>query len=260
MKRNIITLASTLYISISSAFAYTEPECTLPISVFQEYVKTNGSNCAPSKITKIAYYSNFNGWMVIGESGNSNKCKFKFSTSNNTDIDNAVLGGDTCKSLSTYTILSSNGVPYACASDSDCDSANGWVCRNISPTYGVGICTQTGCGSNCVVGTGDWYTANSYPEYEERLITKCEELTNTTYSNYNCSRSLDARCAKGAYGTNPKAAPYSGCTQCPNDENNTPGTSAAGSQSITDCYIPSGTTYSDNTGTWQYTSPCHYTN
>lgn len=248
--------------TISSAFAYTEPECTLPIDVFQEYVKTSGSTCDPSKITKIVYYSNWRGWMVIGESGNSNKCTFRFSTSNNQDIDGAVLGSGSCKTLSTYTILNQQGVPYACASNSDCDTDNGWVCSSIDSTYGVGICTQTGCGSNCTVGYGSWHAASGYPAYEERVVTTCNKLTNTTYKNYDCSHSPQARCAKGAYGTNPKAAPYSGCTSCPPDTkyNATPTTASAGATTVTECYLPKDVLHTDTTGTFKFTENCKYTN
>ncbi len=45
------------------------------------------------------------------------------------------------------------------------------------------------------------------------------------------------------------------CKACPS-----PGTSAAGATSITECCIPSGTTGSDATGTYTYASPCCYSN
>ncbi|MBO8407247.1 MAG: hypothetical protein IAC77_02165 [Proteobacteria bacterium] len=51
----------------------------------------------------------------------------------------------------------------------------------------------------------------------------------------------------GNYGRN--------CTKCPGS-----GTSAAGSTSITDCYMPSGSTGSDSSGTFIYTSTCYYSN
>ena len=45
------------------------------------------------------------------------------------------------------------------------------------------------------------------------------------------------------------------CTKCPGG-----GTSAAGSTSITDCYMSSGSTGSDATGMFIYTSNCYYSN
>ena len=45
------------------------------------------------------------------------------------------------------------------------------------------------------------------------------------------------------------------CLTCPSG-----GTSAAGATSITSCYLPSGTTGSDSTGSYTYTSNCYYSN
>lgn len=45
------------------------------------------------------------------------------------------------------------------------------------------------------------------------------------------------------------------CIKCPNG-----GTSDVGAESITKCYLPSGTTDSDSTGKYTYTSKCYYKN
>ncbi len=45
------------------------------------------------------------------------------------------------------------------------------------------------------------------------------------------------------------------CEECP-----PPGTSAAHSTSITDCYIPSGSTFSNDTGSGKYQGNCGYVN
>ena len=67
------------------------------------------------------------------------------------------------------------------------------------------------------------------------------------------------RCAGGAYGTasggNTSITNLSGCSRCPSG-----GTSSAGSTSITSCYIPSGTTFSEASGTGTYTQNCYYKN
>lgn len=57
-------------------------------------------------------------------------------------------------------------------------------------------------------------------------------------------------CAIGEYGDGLLT-----CTACP-----TPGTSAKGARKITDCYIANGTTGSDSTGSYKYTSDCYYSN
>ncbi|MDE6477738.1 MAG: hypothetical protein K2L95_01400 [Alphaproteobacteria bacterium] len=60
----------------------------------------------------------------------------------------------------------------------------------------------------------------------------------------NCTK---YRCAGGTYGTNQS------CTSCPSG-----GTSADNSTAITSCYIPSGTAFSDTSGTGTYTQNCYY--
>lgn len=255
MKKQIITIAGILCIPISCAFAYTAPECTLPIDVFQEYAKSHTSaQCDPKTITKIEYYSNFRGWMVFGENGNKNKCIFKLTTDLNTVIDSQIQGGGSCSSSSLYTILTNKnaGLAYGCTSDNDCDTANGWVCQEKSSTYGVGICKQTSCGSKCNAGTVSAWKTSSVEGYEEQTTVLCNTYTDTTYSNYYCSGSVKGRCAKGYYGV-AKVAPYSGCTQCPeHNESGEHGTtaSAGNTNTITSCYIPSTVTwsFSDTTG------------
>jgi len=260
MKRNIIIIAGILCTPISCAFAYSEPECTLPLSVFQEYAKKSGSTCDPSTITKVVYYAGYQGWVVFG-TGDSKKCTFRMSTAYNGDIDHNVQGGGNCTVLSTYTLLTSTGVPYACNSDSDCDTDNGWVCKNINSTYGVGICTQTSCGPNCKVGVSEW-RKSATEGYEEQVKVECQTNSDTTYKNYYCTGSPIGRCAPGYYGTNVSVAPPSGCTRCPPYDNSTNkdvyGTSTSGATSITQCYIKKGTSLKDSNGTFTFDPYCYY--
>lgn len=269
MQKNITILIGILCVPIFSASAYTEPECTLPIDVVHNSTRST-TYCDPKTITAVAYYSGVHGWMVFGTNANVNKCVFKFKSGITAmDIDPLAVCHDGISSLSTYSTLE-NGVPYACRSDSDCDSANGWFCKNINSSYGVGICKQTGCGSNCQVGTGDWHNSVGYPAYQERTTVTCNSNTNTTYQNYYCSGTPEARCAPGYYGTNPKAAPYSGCdNQCPTWPDayttsalttNVRGTSDAGATIISQCYILTNITYYDATGAFKLSSKCSYKN
>ncbi|MCM1294380.1 MAG: hypothetical protein NC311_02360 [Muribaculaceae bacterium] len=50
------------------------------------------------------------------------------------------------------------------------------------------------------------------------------------------------------------------CTKCSTATGHNSATSAAGVTAITGCYIPSGTTFSDSTGSGKYTSNCYYSN
>ncbi|MDE6250537.1 MAG: hypothetical protein K2M34_02800 [Alphaproteobacteria bacterium] len=126
---------------------------------------------------------------------------------------------------------------YTCGCTSNSECGNNNYCNN-------GTCVGcSGC-SNC--NNGDWITLGSIPgaTHQRRQLKNC-----------NCNTCLDGgyeyRCVSGYYGSPSNAT--SGCTQCP-----TPGTSANGATSITSCYIPSGTTFSDTSGSGTYTANCYY--
>ena len=73
--------------------------------------------------------------------------------------------------------------------------------------------------------------------------TKCP--SNATCAGGNGSTFV---CAKGYYKSG------SSCADCPNNGT----TSGTGATSISSCYIPSGTTGSDSTGTFKYVGNCYY--
>lgn len=83
--------------------------------------------------------------------------------------------------------------------------------------------------------------------YEQRRVGTCNTTTCI------CMYDIEFRCAAGYYGSSTNGTP--GCTACPSG-----GTSAAGSTAQTNCYIPSGQTGSDATGTYTYTSNCYWKN
>lgn len=89
-------------------------------------------------------------------------------------------------------------------------------------------------------------------------ITACD----TCPSNATCDGTTTFKCNVGYYGT-------ATCERCPYDMNfmdvNSHGptfgtTASIGKTAITDCYIPSGNEYYDNTGNFKLTSNCSYTN
>ena len=130
-----------------------------------------------------------------------------------------------------------------CSVDSQCP---GGKCVK-DPGGGITPPTPTLCTpENCKPLTTGWGScgsgANSYVECE--ATAECRGSL--------CVRGQNYRCVAGAYG-NPSASNKTACTPCPS-----PGTSAAGSTSQSDCYIPAGTTGSDSTGTYKYTSNCYY--
>ena len=95
-------------------------------------------------------------------------------------------------------------------------------------------------GSDCVSDT-EWSAGNS--GYQKKVTR--------TSINGMCRETTEYRCADGFYGSSTNGT--TGCTKC-----DAPGTSKAGSASQSDCYISSGTGFSDEKGSGQYTSDCSW--
>ena len=102
----------------------------------------------------------------------------------------------------------------------------------------------TYCPYKCPGCTNINWTSSS-TGYESRLRPTCD-----IYSG-NCNKTTEYRCAAGYYGNTLNG--NSGCSACPRG-----GTSPAGSKSITSCYLPNGTSGTDSTGSYVYTSDCYY--
>lgn len=68
----------------------------------------------------------------------------------------------------------------------------------------------------------------------------------------------DCFCDSGYYGIINSES--DSCTRCPELSAGQYGTSPAASTSVTECYVPSNTIYSDSSGKYMYTQNCFYTN
>ena len=127
-----------------------------------------------------------------------------------------------------------------------CDggTADGLACTYDTDCPG-GKCVMSGTGTTCTSLNCKSTNWTAYATgYERRTYKYCATLT-------RCASSIQYRCAAGYYGSSTMGT--SGCTRCPND-----GSSVAGSTVITSCYLPSGTTLTDSTGTYTYTADCSY--
>ena len=162
-----------------------------------------------------------------------------------------------------------NNPSYHCRSDSDCP--NGDRCMAIGSGGSGSSCTNSNqCqdGYYCKITSGSSGICTPYPDcsdgcpdcestawsaystgYQKRTVATC----NTTMCT--CSKKTEYRCATGYYGTTTNGK--SGCTQCP-PSNGISATSDAGATLVTQCYLPSGATGTDATGTFIYTTNCYY--
>lgn len=113
--------------------------------------------------------------------------------------------------------------------------------------------SQSQCTEKCC--TGVTHSEESIGNGVIQITDKNENVicaTSPSGTNLvSCLSTVTFKCEAGYYG-NPTRFDKT-CTKCPS-----PGTSAEGSTSQSDCYIPAGTTGSDSSGTYKYVSDCHY--
>lgn len=128
--------------------------------------------------------------------------------------------------------------------------------------YGTATSSSTGCtacpdNATCAGGNGSTFTCNSgYIKLNSNptVCTKCPD-------NAEICTMGTIYCKAGYYLDGDT------CEQCPlyvkpgngiMADSLSPGSSPQGSTSITDCYIPSGTAFSDETGVGTYDGDCYY--
>lgn len=122
--------------------------------------------------------------------------------------------------------ICTNTIPKKCTATDIFDTLPSWA-------------TSYGCGINYWVTTGN---------------TGYEKNTALTVTDGTCIRAnTNYRCASGYYGTTSNGS--SGCTKCPS-----PGTSQADATIPTQCYVPSDTPQSEDSGNYIFTQDCYYTN
>lgn len=126
--------------------------------------------------------------------------------------------------------------------DSSCTTkVSGETLSDSAGCCASGSITST---TNGVISTRTCTTKASY-----------NSLTNTVGAMCSCGKAT-YKCAVGYYGSPNNAS--SGCTRCPASGGVYGTTAAAGATSITKCYLPSGTVFSDAAGSGEYTGNCYY--
>lgn len=123
----------------------------------------------------------------------------------------------------------------------------------ISACYDSTTGSYHGCSSSTTEitdnGVAVTYTAGiqrMYNDSAQTISCRCNLRASVTY-----------KCAAGYYG-NPTSE-TSSCTPCPNHSLTGPATSPVGATKITDCYITTGATWTDDKGTLRFEEDCHYT-
>lgn len=152
-----------------------------------------------------------------------------------------------------------------------CKNTNGMVCNE--GMYGIptsatatGQCTACPANAECTMYYNDtFYCKNGF--YKNTAGTGCFPMSIICKSgNYITANNECKQCRSGYYcpgGTYTAGSTERGITHCPTynigPNTYTPGTTPRGSDSITDCYIPTGS-YSDKTGSYSITQNCYYVN
>lgn len=135
--------------------------------------------------------------------------------------------------------------------DSSCDNICNW-CKGTATTPD-GYVYRPGL-------TGDFYPTS----FSRQVNQECGETTYSCVCNDKYGQlatSAEVVCDTGYYGTPTYTYTerygdyFAGCYPCPSS-----GTTAApGATSITECYIPSGNTFADDSGSGEYSGDCYYT-
>lgn len=126
----------------------------------------------------------------------------------------------------------------------------------------------TSCVSGAELKQNQWYEGNSkFLYYNTCVCSNCStsawQSGNTGYEKRTacdfdtCEVKPEYRCAKNWYGSSTNG--ISGCNRCPLFSGGVYGeTASAGTSSVSQCYVPANKTYTDSTGTFEFTRNCFY--
>lgn len=160
-----------------------------------------------------------------------------------------------CNTHTLWRIEDSYGV---CYNVYDCDSCLAGMTRVLQNDISTELCgsivdlTYYACDSgilctNCLSDRTWTIGTDGYDYRDDKECVKAGV----------CQTTRVYRCSANYYGT--PGTSKSGCSPCPSS-GGVAGKSALGNNtSITGCYIPSGSSFSDGTGSGTYTADCYWT-
>lgn len=141
---------------------------------------------------------------------------------------------------------------HAFAAFNCCENVCPALVGGTSPSYDSSCTNSSIC--NCSGTTETTLSGGVIEINTKKKSTKCEN--NTAYAE--CANIISYKCAVGYYGT---PGPLNKtCTRCPSSGGVYGTTATSGATSITECYLAVGTTGSDSSGSFTYTSDCYYSN
>ena len=150
-------------------------------------------------------------------------------------------------------------------------SAGEWSAtwNSIGVAKGIASCNGTKGISNSTSGSSDSFSTSTTGQYCWCKMTEWTPSGGTTQSlagkwvfNHNYSSASDCApycvsyCTSHLSNSSFRSAVFGAvgaCTACPDG-----GTSSAGATSVTQCYIPTTTTFTDSIGTYNYSENCYY--
>ena len=114
-------------------------------------------------------------------------------------------------------------------------------------------CVDGAIGSVCNCGGDD--LVNKDTQIAIAYKGEIKTIINNCHVSCTCSVSIDRyKCPKNTYGNPSDDSDTSACQPCPEDGL----TDATGATSITECYLPANTTYSDTSGKYKFSMPCYW--
>jgi len=106
-----------------------------------------------------------------------------------------------------------------------------------------------------IIGAITTNTAHAALAQTECII---REVYTSCNAGYYMSGTVCKPCPVGTYKST--SGTQTSCTTCPTSGGVAGTTESQGSTAVTQCYIPAGTSFSDSTGTYEYTDKCYYSN
>lgn len=188
----------------------------------------------------------------IGEIGQITTCTKTPCPSNTTTLP-ILMTSVLCAQDGTKECYKSGSTTYVYTPCTSCTP--GFTLKQVAIAQ-CGLSGEIFMGCECVCNncTSDAAYTAAGTGYQKKVNRTCDCSSGTA----KCTETTVYQCAVGYYGRSTNGT--SGCTRCPSSGGVYGTTAAAGSTAITSCYIPSGSSFSDGTGSGTYTGNCYYQN